>query len=349
MKYQVKRPNRKNFVRGLSIFLVVALLIFAGSAIYLRNQYQNNLKPVSTSLKTQYFTVEQGESAQQIAQNLKAEGLIKNTGAFEWYLRSSDLRDKLQAGTYVLSPSMSSQQIVEKMVKGDVAKNLLTILPGKRLDEIKQAFKKSGYQDQEIEQAFDPKQYSGHPALVSLPVGASLEGYLYPDSFEKTATTPASVIVKASLDEMAEKLTPDLQAGFARQGLSVRQALILASITLQESGNVNDQPGIAQVFLKRLKLDMMLGSDVTAFYASALAGQEPTVFIDSPYNTRIYKGLPPGPIGNVTQSALEAVASPSSGDYLYFVAGDDGTTHYAKTFEEHEQNIEKYCTTLCGR
>jgi UPF0755 protein len=301
------------------------------------------------SLQNQYFTVESGATAKEIASSLHNSGLIKSVNAFEWYVRSNGFRDKLQAGTYVLSPSLTVQQIVNKMVEGNVAKNLFTILPGKRLDQVKKSFISAGYSQSEVDNAFNPANYKKHPALVSLPAGASLEGYLYPDSFEKTSTTSAKTIVEASLDEMAKKLTPDIQAKLAAHGLSVSQGIILTSIILQESGNPNDQPVIAQVFLKRLKSDMLLQSDPTAVYASVLAGVEPDLSIDSLYNTYVTKGLPPGPIGNVTESALSALANPASTDYLYFVAGDDGTTHFAKTLAEHQQNVDKYCTKLCGR
>ena len=351
MKYRSykRRPSKKHVLLLIASIIALALVVTAAGVVYVRNQYMNNLQPVSGSLQTKYFTVEQGSAAKEIARNLEADGLIKDASAFEWYLRTNNLRDKLQAGTYVLSPSMTSQQIANKMVEGDVAKNLLTILPGKRLDQVKRAFVAAGYNQQEIDSAFNPTQYKGHPALVSLTEGSSLEGYLYPDSFERTSATPASAIIRASLDEMAEKLTPDLQAGLAAQRLDLRQALILSSIVLQESGNPNDQPTVAQVFMKRFRSGILLQSDPTAVYASVLAGVEPDLSIDSPYNTYVSKGLPPGPIGNVTESALSAVANPSNTDFLYFVAGDDGTTHFSKTLAEHEQNIQKYCTTLCGR
>jgi UPF0755 protein len=275
--------------------------------------------------------------------------LIRSSKAFETYVRSNELNDKLQAGTYVLTPSLSTGDIVRKMVIGDVAKNLITILPGKRLDDVKQAFKKSGYSDAEIAEAFNPASYPSHPALTSLPKGASLEGYLYPDSFQKQSDTPATTIIRESLDEMNKHLSVDVTAGFAGQGLNAYQGITMASIVLAETDDPASQPIVAQVFLTRLKRGMALGSDVTAFYASALAGQKSSVDVDSPYNTRIHTGLPPGPIGNVTDGALKAVANPASTDYLYFVAGDDKKIHFSHTEQEHEQAIQQYCSAACGQ
>jgi UPF0755 protein len=341
--------THKQGLRSTTLILATLALIMIGSIWGLRTWYSNSLRPVSMSSAISYFTVKNGMNVHDIGTSLQKAGLIRSPKAFETYVRSNEFNDKLQAGTYNFSPSMSTKIIVRKMVVGDVSKNLLTILPGKRLDELKAAFKKSGYSDAQIDDALNPANYVGHPALTGLPKGASLEGFLYPDSFQKQADTPATTIVRESLDEMNKHLTVDITAGFAKQGLSVYQGIILASIVLQESGDSATQPTVAQVFITRWKQNMALGSDVTAFYASALAHQKPSVDIESPYNTRIHTGLPPGPINNVTESALRAVAHPSTTDFLYFVAGDDKKIHFAHTEAEHEQNIAQFCSKSCGQ
>ncbi len=323
-------------------------MLLGGGIISLRGWYTQNLKPLSSSVSTIYFTVTPGDSLHQIAVKLKSAGLIKNSRVFETYVRSNELHDKLQAGTYSLSPSMSVDRIVKKMTDGEVAKNLLTILPQKRLDEVKQAFTSAGYSTSQIDQAFDPASYRGHPVLTSLPAGAPLEGYLYPDSFEKQTDTPATVIVRESLDEMQKYLSQDIINGFMAHSLNVYQGVTLASIVAQETDDPAYQPMVAQVFLSRLATNMALGSDVTAFYASAIAGiNSPNLSINSPYNTRLRPGLPPGPISNMTKDALQAVAHPATTDYLYFVAGDDKKIHFSHTQAEHEDAIRKYCTEQC--
>jgi UPF0755 protein len=194
----------------------------------------------------------------------------------------------------------------------------------------------------------DPANYPNHPALTDVPEGQGLEGYLYPESFQKTAETTPHEIIRQSLDQMALRLTPDLRQAFSKQGLTLHQAITLASIVEQEVSNDADRAQAAQVFLKRYKSDISLGSDPTAFYGALKEGEEPTVFHDSPYNTRIHKGIPPGPIGNVTESSLSAVAFPAQTDWLFFVSGDDGKTHFSKTQAEHEALTKKYCTKLCN-
>jgi UPF0755 protein len=328
---------------------VVVILLFVGYLFNVRVAYNHNLQAVSTSTTVQYFTIPSGTGEKEIAANLQQAGLIRSATAFDTYVRSSELQSSLQAGTYALSPSMTTQQIVDKMVKGEVSKNLLTILPGLTLGEIEKTFAKAGYSQSEIDTAFNPTTYSGNPALASLPAGASLEGYLYPDSFQAETGTPAQTIVSESLDEMSQHLSSDITNGFAAEGLSINQGITLASIVLQESGDPKQEPTIAQVFLSRLKQGMMLQSNVTANYAADLAGVTRNVNIDSPYNTYLHIGLTPGPISNVTAAALQAVAHPSTTNYLYFVAGDDGVVHYSDTAAEHEQAITQYCPTRCAQ
>jgi UPF0755 protein len=305
-----------------------------------------------------YFPIASGSGLQEIAGDLKSAHLIRSSTAFVAYVRGRQLYSKMQAGTYALSPSMSTPQIVSKIVKGDVSRSYVTILPGKTVQQIKQAFKAAGYSDSELETAFNPDTYADEQLLSYLPVSGSLEGFLYPDSFQKETDTPASTIVRESLDEMQKHLTPAVLKGFANQGLSVYQGITLASIVYKESGDPAYEPTIAQVFLSRLKQGIALGSDVTAIYGAVNDGVSlpddvdragvVAVNHDSPYNTRIHTGLPPGPISNVTVDALKAVAAPSNTSYLFFVSGSDCSIHFAQTDAQHEQNIQKYGVKACS-
>jgi UPF0755 protein len=172
---------------------------------------------------------------------------------------------------------------------------------------------------------------------------------LYPDSFQKDSNTPASTIVRESLDEMQQHLTQDMTSGFASNGLNIYQGVTLASIVNQEIDDPQYQPTVAQVFFTRMKQGMKLESNVTANYAADVAGVARTVSIDSPYNTYLHGGLTPGPIGNVTGSALKAVAHPSNTDFVYFIAGDDGKMHFSHTIDEHNGAIKQYCQKKCAQ
>jgi UPF0755 protein len=330
------------------IALAVALLLVGGTAAGLRVWYSNNLKPVSSSTAIDFFTVEPGSGVHRIAVGLEEAGLIRSVSAFETYVTANNYRDKLQAGTYRLNPSMNVQTIVTKMVDGDVAKDLLTILPGKRLSEIQQTFRDAGYSQAEIKAAFSPSAYSGHPALASLPSGASLEGYLYPDSFQKLSNTAVSIIIRQSLDEMSKYMTPEITSGFRSQGLSVFEGITLASIVVKETDNPTDQPIVAQVLLTRLARDMPLQADATAYYASDVAGKPRSLSINSLYNTYLNPGLPPGPISNATKEALRAVAKPATSTFIYYFTGEDCKMHYTYTLEEHDAAIERYGVKACS-
>lgn len=343
----MRKPGRPS--KAFLIIVPIVVLIIGGGIIGLRTWYERNLMPVSALSNNQYFNVTSGSSLHQIGVKLKNAGLIRSTRAFETYVRSNELHDKLQAGTYSLSPSLKVADIVKKMINGDVAKNLLTILPQKRLDEIKQAFVNAGYSQAQTSVAFDPASYPNQAVLASLPAGASLEGYLYPDSFEKQADTPAMTIIRESLDEMQKYLTPDVVNGFAARSLSIYQGIILASIVAQETDDPIYQPTVAQVLLLRLARGIPLQADVTSFYAAAVTGLPKSLSIDSPYNTHLHSGLPPGPISNMTSDALKAVARPDSTDYLFFVAGDDNKIHFSRTQAEHDDAVNKYCKIKCGR
>lgn len=348
VKFKLNPKNRRWRKILVGMAVLVALIVI-GCVITVRQVYNDNLKPASSSQKSQLLTIPSGATVKEISQSLKAAGLIKTPWAFEWYVRNNNLRESLQAGTYSLRPSLSIPEIARVLTEGKVDTSLVTILPAQRLDQIKEAFiNKYGFDPADVEAAFNPDLYRDHPALVDKPTGASLEGYIYPETFQKTANTKPSTIVRASLDEMQKHLTPDLRAGIVRQGLTVHQGVILASIIEQEVGNAADKPTVSQVFLKRLRESKPLESDATTDYGAILVGKAPTPDFDSDYNTYKRGGLPPTPISNVDANSLAAVANPNNSDYLFFVSGDDGTTHFSHTLAEHEALTKQYCKKLCN-
>lgn len=341
--------NRSKFKLYILVVISALAVLLISGIIVIRKSYSDNLKPVSAERKQYIITVEPGSTTATIADNLKAKGVIRSDWAFEWYVRNHQLRDQLKAGTFAVYESQSVSEIVNTIVKGKIATNLVTIVPGKRLAQIRDTLIQSGFNAEEVDGALDPSQYEGHPALTDKPENASLEGYLYPESFQKSKETTATQIIKQSLDEMQLRLTPALRQAISQQGLTLHQGITLASIVEQEVSNPSDRAQASQVFLKRYKSDMALGSDPTAFYGAIRDGKERSVLYDSDYNTRIRKGLPPGPIGNVTENSLNSVASPAQTDWLYFVSGDDGKSYFSKTLQEHEDLTKKYCTKLCSQ
>ncbi len=348
MKYQfLTKAKKRRWFRPALVSGVIALVLIAGAAVVVRQLYANQLRPVSpNSEAVQVITIESGATLDQIANQLKTAGLIRSTWGFTWYATFHAVRNDLQAGTYSFSPGQDVAEIVVQLSHGKVKTDLVTIVPGLRLDQVRSSLLQYGFSEADIDAALQADLYtSSLPAGV--PIGAGLEGLIYPDSYQKDASTNPPQIIEQALREMQKKLTPDLRNAFAAHGLTVYQAIILASIVEKEVSRPEDRAQVAQVFYKRLSSGMVLGSDVTAFYGAIRAGQEPSVSYDSPYNTRLHLGLPPTPISNVTIGSLQAVANPASTDWLYFVSGDDGATHFAKTLAEHEANVANYCKKLC--
>lgn len=348
MKYTSRTPRQRWPRKLLGIAIVLGVIIIGATAT-VRYVYSQNLKPVSSDQTAQAITIESGATVEQIGDLLEEKGLIRSAWAFKLYVSSKEVRNALQAGTYELAPSQSVEEIVSQLTHGKIVTNLVTVLPGQRIDQIRSRLLQDGFSEVDVDNALNPANYADNPALVDKPKEASLEGYLYPDSFQRTSGTTASDIVTGALKEMDTHLTPDLREAFSKQGLSTYQGIILASVVEKEVPSAQDRQQVAQVFLKRLRIGMPLQSDATAHYGAILDGAKPSSRYESPYNTYFIKGLPPTPISNVTSSSLDAVAHPAGSDWLYFVSGDDGTTHFSKTLAEHEANVTQYCKKLCSQ
>ncbi len=336
----MRRPSTKIWRRFFWVAIIVACLAVMAVIGGVRYYYQTNLRALNNSQSSVSFTIPTGTVLRQTATKLQDEKIIKSGWAFERYVRNHSAENQIKAGTYELSPSYDVSQIVSIITEGKVATNLITILPGKRLDQIKKTFINAGFSSQGVDAAFNPDKYDNHPALVDKPKNASLEGYLYPESFQRTTDTSAEDIIRSSLDEMQKRLTPELRQAFSDQGLSVYRAVTLASIVEKEVSKPSDRAKVAQVFLLRLKQGRRLESDATTTYAKALGSVA--------YDTYAIDGLPPGPISNVTESSLNAVAHPAGTDWLYFVSGDDGNTYFSHTLDEHQALTAQHCKKLCS-
>lgn len=347
MRYTAKKKPR-HWPKRVIILAVIGTLLVVGVTVAVRQMYFSYLKPVTSSQQeAQLITIAAGSTVDEIAKQLEDAGLIRSAWAFRLYVSSKEVRNALQAGTYSLDASMSVPEIVALLTHGKIATGLVTILPGQRLDQIRQTLIDDGFSESDVDAALNPMTYDGHPALVDKPATASLEGYLYPDSFQKAEGMSAQTVVSQSLDQMQKYLTPDLREAFAAQSLSTYQGIILSSIVEQEAANQSDREQVAQVYLKRLRIGMKLDADPTAYYGARLDGAPLRVGYPSVYNTYQNAGLPPTPISNVSASSLRAVANPAKTDWLYFVAGDDGITHFSRTLAEHEAATAKYCTKIC--
>lgn len=349
MKFGARSSKQPRVPRRLLIVGLTLLILLVGAVGVVRHMYNQNLQAASNDPQTQIITVPTGSSVKAISKQLADKGVIRNAWVFEWYVHSKELSNKLQAGTYALAPNQDLPDIVDTLTQGKVTTRLVTILPGRRIDQVRADLINDGFSVAAVDAALKPDQYRDLPVMSYVPAGTkTLEGLLYPDSFQRVENTDPSFIIRESLEAMGEHLTPARQAAFASRGLTVLQGLTLASMVEKEVSKQADRDQVAQVFLSRLQQGMTLGSDVTAHYGAIVAGKSPSVSYDSPYNTRIHTGLPVGPISNMSESSLQAVSSPAATNWLYFVSGDDGVTHFETTFAQHQADAQQYCHKLCG-
>lgn len=342
--------KKNRLPRRVGLLLTTLVVLVIAGAVVSNHVYNLDLQPVSNNPKSKIFTVSQGSSVRQIANSLQKDGLIRSSWAFQLYLHSRELSSRLQAGTYALSPNQDMASIVTTLTKGRVATMLVTIYPGRRIDQVRADLINDGFAPAAVDQALNPAQYADLPVMAFKPADVTtLEGLLWPDSFQKDSTTPPSYIIRESLTETGDHLTADVQAAFAAEGLTTYQGLTLASMVEQEANNAGDRAQVAQVFLSRLKAGSTLGSDVTANYGAVEAGLPPSLSYDSPYNTLKHNGLPPTPISSVSASSLAAAAHPAGTGWLYFVTGDNGTTYFSTNLQDHQALTQKYCHKLCGQ
>ena len=307
--------------------------------------------PVEPAASPRSFTVGLGEPTGSVIQRLFDEGLIGSMEAFRNFLLYSGMDTTIQAGEYQLSPAMNAIQIAHELQDSTPDQITFRVLAGWRLEEIAAALPTSGLNispDEFLTAARLPR--SGYVFSDQLPSQATLEGFIYPDTYELARTMTVEGLIRTALDRFQANLTPDMQHAYTAQGLNIYTAVTLASIVEREAILDDEMPMIASVFLNRINQGMKLDSDPTVQYALGFNSTQSTWWtnplskenlgIDSSYNTYRYTGFPPGPIANPGLAALKAVAFPESSPYFYFRAACDGSRKhvFAKTFEEHVAN-----------
>ena len=369
-----KVSKKKRRLRRWMIILITVMVFLTVVFAALFKWYEMQLRPVSSDSNKVSVTVEDGSSVSTVANMLASKNLIRNRLAFEVYVRLNN-KNSIKAGTCMIAPSESVAEIVNRMNNGCRDFKTITFYPGGTLESskykasqssdgvdktsVRYILRQAGYSDDEISSAFKAKYDS--PLFADRPSGSSLEGYVFGETYQFTGDATAKDVLQTVFDHMYKVVQKnDLVSKVKAQGLTLYQGLTMASIVERELG-CEDKPtverknrcyqyqrGIAQVFIARYKKNMQLGSDVTFIHAADKAGVKPKVDIDSPYNTRKHTGLPPTPIATPGELSLKAVADPAPGDNLFFIAGDDGLIYFAKTDEEHKNNIDKYCQKLCS-
>ncbi len=326
-----KKAKIKTNTTSIRYFFIAFLLILSILLMSIFVWYKKSISPKSNVEKYQIAEIKSGSSTVSIAQKLESAELIRSSFAFGLYMKLNP-NNNLKAGSYSLSANQSVKQIISVISGGDVVTKRILIAPGLRYDQIVETLKKQGYSSDDIRLAED--KLRKHELLRGLDSSSTLEGYLFPDTYVVEPSSAADDLYLQIAKNFQSKISSEIKSGLKKQGLSFKEAVILASIVQKEEPNASTQKTIAQVFLKRYREGVPLGADPTFKYAAAQFGDINSPDSNSPYNTRKVVGLPPTAIANFNISALEAVANPASSDFMYFVHGDDGKAYFSKTLQE---------------
>lgn len=348
-----------------AVFLGVALvsLTVACAAFALLSEVR---RPAGGDPTPVEFVVEPGDSTSRIATRLSDEGLIRQPLLFNLLVRMQGLEGSLQTGRYLLSPGMTMGEIIAALQTSRVEEIQITIPEGARIEEIAQQIGSSGLlnvtEQEFLRVARDGASFqAAHFLLSSLPAGASLEGYLFPDTYRFAVTATAEEVVETMLTRFDQQYA-SFETEVTVADTNVHAIVTMASIVQREASREDEMPKIAAVFWNRLKPEFQaetgggkLQADPTVQYVLGQRGSwwpkldsltaDEINSLASPYNTRANPGLPPGPISNPGLAALRAAARPdASAPYLYFVASctSPGAHNFAVSFEEFQRFEQEY-------
>lgn len=347
--------RRSKLVRNTLGFLLPTLLIIAGIWWFFAA-----LGPVDRNrTEKSNVTISKGTGVRAIAQQLEEKGLIRSSIAFQLAVGLGGMAKSLQAGTYELSPSMSATEIARMFVQAKTQREMtLTIPEGWTSKQIGQYFEKQGIGTAE-EFTTNASVYDSRTILpddtftflADRPKNATLEGYLFPDTYRVYPDATQKDVIGKMLTNFGTKVTPELREALARSGRKLSDAIILASIVQNEVRCPNettacsDRRIVADIFWRRIAAGIPLQSDATVNYVTGKGKSQPSsadLEVNSPYNTYLNRGLPPGPIGNPGLSSIVAAIRPEANQYFFFLTDASGGVHYAKTYEEHLANKKQY-------
>ena len=333
--------------------LMIAVVVIIGVGLYFF--FEVGSRP-SVKDDNVPFKIGSGENFSTIADHLRDKNLIRNTFVFRVRARLLNAEQKVQSGDFVLRRNMTVDEVLEGLSKARLNDREVTIIEGKRLEEIASTLAQKGWDKNKFITAVTTENWD-FGFLNDKPPGASVEGFLFPDTYKIPASFDEKQIAEMMLRRFGEQYNATLRQK-AREGPGIYKVVIMASIVEREAAKEDERSLIAGVFYNRLAKNMPLETDPTVQYARdsreynkdnsfSKWWQVPTkedLLVDSPYNTYKVPALPPGPICNPGLAALAAATEPSSTEYLFFVAtGDKERSHaFAKTYEEHKANIKKY-------
>jgi UPF0755 protein len=300
--------------------------------------------PLSNNSQESEFFIKKGQSVSTIANNLKENGLIRNTTLFKGYIWLIGDSLKLQSGRYLLNEALSLKDIINKFVIGDTSGLEITIVEGWDVKDITDYLNKLNIcSKEEFLEAMNDFSSSDYPILNDKPTKTDLEGYIFPDTYKLGDDFSAQVIIQKTLSNLDKKIAQDLKDEIIKQKKSIFEILIMASLIEKEVITKTDKAIVSGILWKRLGSGMPLQVDATINYLSGRQGiLHEDLAIDSPYNTYKYAGLPPGPICNPGLDSIVAAIYPQNSTYWYYLSKPDKTTVFSKTLGEHNIARAKY-------
>ena len=347
------------FIKILSVLFVVAVLAVAGAGFWI---YSSLNKPQTHNKAKQFVAIPKGSNPNEIIEKLEKEGILKSALPVQVYIRSFGDASKLRAGEYQFDSPITPLQVLKELEKGEERTTKLTIPEGfTRFDIAKRIA--DGFP---IEPKLSEKEVLALTEDASLikdfdPTAKNLEGYMFPSTYSFPKGTSAQQIIKAMVEQFKKAWKPEWNDKAKQLGRTPREIVTIASLIETESKFDKERVIVASVIDNRLRKNIPLGIDQTAVYIAKMQNRwdgtihKSDLEVDSPYNTRRFAGIPPGPISSVSESALEAALNPAKTDYIFYVLNvekNDGSHHFyasAADFERGKAAYQKWLATQRGK
>lgn len=337
--------------------LLLIVLVLAAAAYWAYGQWEQALTAVTAgAVDSVLVEIPAGTSSGQVADLLEDRGLIRSSWAFRMLSRLRELDAELQAGWYRLSPEMTPEEILEVLVRGEVATVRFTVVEGLTVGMITASLVSQGMGDEDVfsslvmdaslVQEWLPEGYAAGVMCPEFELPASpLEGYLFPDTYDIRYPATEQQIIEMMIGRFRSIWSGERLERAEQLGLSVHEIVTLASIVEREAVLSEERELVASVFMNRLEIGMKLDACSTVLYVhgrrDGVVRTEDTE-VESPYNTYRSPSLPPGPIATPSLASIDAVLYPAETDYLYFVSRGDGSHAFSRTYAEHLANVRRY-------
>ena len=336
----------RKILRIFSILVLLAAVFILGGYLFYSSAIN---KKNSNFSEIKKFTIQNGESSEDISKRLREEGLIQNSFIFDMYAWQTKKDDKLRAGEYDIPKNISIKEIIGILSSmRALEQNKITIIEGWENTEIAQYLEDKGVSKKnDFLYALKKRSswWDDYEALWDLPKGVDLEGYLFPDTYLVFKNASIDDILKKMISNLDKKIDAQMRRDIKEQNMNIHKILTLASIIEKEVAGGEDRAIVSGIFHKRLKEGMGLQADSTINYITGKSKARSSlddISLDNPYNTYKYRGLPPGPINNPGLSAIRAAVYPKDSFYYYFLTTPEGAVIYSKNFEEHVAAKKKF-------